>query len=330
MNRKLRALVALLIAFTIVSLAVSDAYADEKVAIKIGYQRGSTWTILKVQERLEKRFEGNVTVTWTLFPAGPQLLEGLNVGAVDIGATGETPPIFAQAAGIPLIYVAYSSGIGVGQGVIVPKDSPIQTPADLKGKKIAFNKASSAHLLLVRALEKNGLSYNDIEPIFLAPPEARAAFQGGSVDAWVIWDPFLEAAIQELEARILIDGVDVVASKGYTLASKVFVEKHPEIVRGIIEELRDVNDWVVNNRDEYADIQAKETGLDASIWKQTLIRELPALLFIDEEAIAYQQEVADVFFNLKLIPERLNIRDVVWIGGSNEGVKPSVPTNTSN
>jgi sulfonate transport system substrate-binding protein len=236
----------------------------------------------------------------------------MNAGSIDIGSTGETPPIFAQAAGTPLRYVASISGSGAGQAIIVPKDSPIQQVSDLKGKKIAFNKASSAHLMLVKALQKFGLSYADIEPIFLAPPEARAAFQGGSVDAWVIWNPFLEAAKQELGARELINGVDVARTKGYILASNTFVEQHPEVLRSTIEETQKANQWADQNRDAYAETLQTETGIKASIWKAGFSSEFANYAFIDKEAIDYQQGVATIFYDLKLIPKSLDIRAATW------------------
>lgn len=321
-DRRTRLISGLVIILVTALLAVSlpvRAQDAEKIEVHVGYQRGGIWTVLKARQLIEARFP-NVTTTWTLFPAGPQLLEALNVGAVDIGATGETPPIFAQAAGTPLVYVSYQEGNGAGSAVIVPEGSPIKTVADLKGKKVAFNKASSAHLLIVRTLEKFGLSYADIEPVFLAPPEARAAFQGGSVDAWVIWNPFLEAAKQELNAQVLISGEEVSPTKGYTLASRTFVDAHPDIVKGIIEELRAAQDWAYANQDEYAQIQSEDTGLDVAIWKNSFQSEPQQIYFIDDDAIEYQQKVADVFYNLELIPEQLVIKDAVWIGGEN--IKP--------
>jgi sulfonate transport system substrate-binding protein len=306
-------LVALLLAISIPAIRAQD----KPVEIRIGYQRGGVWTLLKNRQLLEARFGPNVTTTWTLFPAGPQLLEALNVGAIDLGSTGDTPPIFAQAAGTPLVYVSYQEGNGAGSAVIVPEGSPIKTVEDLKGKKVSFQKASSSHLLIVRALEKFGLTYADIEPVFLAPADARAAFQGGSIDAWVIWNPFLEAAKQELNAQVLADGAEISPTKGYTLASRTFVDEHPDLVLGVIEELKAAQDWAYANRDEYAQIQSEETGLDVSIWRNSFQTDAPQIYFIDEDAIAYQQNVADIFYELGLIPAPLVITDVVWIGGEN-------------
>jgi len=218
--QKFRLFILPLIALVVIGTAI-PAQAQSTVTpyeIHIGYQNNGVWLYLKSQGILEKRFGPNVKITWALFPAGPQLLEAMNAGAIDVGNTGETPPVFAQAAGTPLKYVAVLSGNGAGQAILVPENSPLKTVADLKGKKVAFNKASSAHLMVVKALRKFGIDYGDIIPVFLAPPDARAAFQGGSIDAWVIWDPFRAAAIKELNARTLVEGQNVSPTKSYVEA----------------------------------------------------------------------------------------------------------------
>jgi sulfonate transport system substrate-binding protein len=294
--------------------AAPAANKGAKVEVRIGYQRGGEWTLLKANGALEKKFGPDVTVTWTLFTSGPPLLEAMNAGAIDIGSTGETPPIFAQAAGTPLRYVAYRQSSGSGSGFLVSADSPAQNLHDLVGKKVAFTKASAAHLLLIKALEKEGLSYNDIDPIFLQPAEARAALEGGSIDAWVVWNPFYEAAQQELGVRVVVDGSDVAPTIGYVLGRDEFVAQHEEIVRGVVEELVAAQAWAKANTNEYAAILEKETEIQASVWLAAFNKDAPEYSFMDDEAIAHQQEVADIFYHLELIPEPLVITDSVWFG----------------
>ncbi len=184
-----------------------------KSVLRIGYQKYGTLTVLKGNASLEKRLAPlGVEVKWTEFPAGPQLLEGLNVGSVDFGTTGEAPPIFAQAAGADLLYVGNEPAAPAGEAIVVPKGSALKSVADLKGKKIVLNKGSNVHYLLVKLLEKAGLSYKVVEVVCLAPADARAAFERGSGDAWAIWDPFLAAAEKQLGARVLADGKGVVSN----------------------------------------------------------------------------------------------------------------------
>ena len=171
--------------------------APDKV-VTIGYQKYGNLILLKGHGGLESKLAPlGFRVEWREFQSGPPLLEALNAGAIDFGHAGETPPIFAQAASVPFVYVAYEPPAPRGEAILVPKSSPINTLADLKGKKIALNKGSNVHFLLVQALEKAGVKYPEITAIYLAPADARAAFERGSVDAWVIWDPFQAAAEAE-------------------------------------------------------------------------------------------------------------------------------------
>jgi ABC-type nitrate/sulfonate/bicarbonate transport systems, periplasmic components len=127
--------------------AITQAQAE---SLRIGYQKYGTLVLLKAKGTLEKRLaEQGVQVQWTEFPGGPQLLEGLNVGSIDFGVTGETPPVFAQAAGADLLYVAYEPPAPHSEAILVPKGSPIQSVKELKGKKVALNKGSNVHYLLV-------------------------------------------------------------------------------------------------------------------------------------------------------------------------------------
>ena len=163
---------------------------NSKTVIRIGYQKAATILYaLKAKGELEKTLKASgASVTWTEFPAGPPMLEALNVGSIDFGYTGEAPPVFAQAAGVPLVYVAYDPYGPKAEAILVHKDSPIKSVADLKGKKVAFAKGSNTNYLIVKALQKAGLKYTDIKPTFLAPADGRAAFEGKNVDAWAVWD----------------------------------------------------------------------------------------------------------------------------------------------
>src|SRR3984957_20074924 len=170
------------------------ARAADRV-VRIGYQKYGNFILSKGTGALDKTLAAQgVAVEWTEFPSGPPLLEALNAGAIDIGQAGEAPPIFAQAAAADFVYIAHEPPAPQGEAILVPKDSAIKSLAELKGKKIALNKGANVHYLLVKLLEKAGIQYSDITPVFLAPADARAAFERGAIDAWVIWDPFQAAA----------------------------------------------------------------------------------------------------------------------------------------
>lgn len=290
--------------------AITQAQAE---TLRIGYQKYGTLVLLKSRGTLEKRLgEQGVDVQWTEFPGGPQLLEGLNVGSVDFGVTGETPPVFAQAAGADLVYVAHEPPAPTGEAILVPKDSKIRSVAELKGKKVVLNKGSNVHYLLVRALEDAGLKYGDIQPVYLPPSDARAAFERGSVDAWVIWDPFLSAAEKQLQARILRDGQGLVDNHQFYLATRTFAEKHPQVISALVEEIRTVGEWVKGNEAQATTQVAPLLGLPEDIAKLAVERQGYGALFISPQVTEAQQKIADTFADLKLIPKRLNVKDVIW------------------
>ncbi|KAB0327288.1 sulfonate ABC transporter substrate-binding protein [Janthinobacterium lividum] len=288
------------------------AQAQAKGEVRIGYQKYGTLTLLKGRGTLEKRLaEQGVGVKWTEFPAGPVLLEGLNVGSIDFGTVGEAPPIFAQAAGANLVYVGNEPASPASEAIVVPKGSGLRTLADLKGKKIALNKGSNVHYLLLKALEKAGVAYADIQPVFLPPADARAAFERGSVDAWAIWDPFLAAAEKQLGARVLADGKGLVANYQFYLASRTYAEKNPEILRIVLDEVAKVDDWGRNNPEEVATILAAQTGLSKDVVALAASRYAYGVKPVSVDVIASQQRVADAFSSLKLIPKPIVVKDAL-------------------
>lgn len=288
------------------------ALGQSKSVLRIGYQKYGTLTLLKGRGTLEKRLAAKgVEVKWTEFPAGPVLLEGLNVGSIDFGTVGEAPPIFAQAAGANLVYVGNEPAAPSSEAIVVPKDSKIRTLADLKGKRVALNKGSNVHYLLLKALEKAGVGYREIETVFLPPADARAAFERGSVDAWAIWDPFLAAAEKQLGARVLADGKGLVSNHQFYLAARPYAEKNADVVRIVIEELAKVDEWGRNNLKEVAQLLAAQTGLDAGVVELAAGRYAYGVKPITVDVVAEQQKVADAFSALKLIPKPIVVKDAL-------------------
>jgi sulfonate transport system substrate-binding protein len=278
--------------------------------VRIGYQKYGTLTLLKGRGTLEKRlFDKGVTVKWTEFPAGPVLLEGLNVGSIDFGTVGEAPPIFAQAAGANLVYVGYEPPSPKSEAIVVPKGSTLRSVADLKGKKVALNKGSNVHYLLVKALEKAGVAYKDIQPVFLPPADARAAFERGAVDAWAIWDPFLAAAEHQLGARVLADGSGLVSNHQFYLAARPYAEKNADIVAIVLEEVAKVDEWGQQHLSEVAGILARQTGLEPAVLEKAAARYSYGVKPVSPAVIAEQQKIADAFTSLKLIPNPIVVKD---------------------
>lgn len=303
---------ALIAAFAVI--AATSAKADDKV-VRIGFQKYGKLVLLKSKGTLEGKLKAiGYSVEWKEFPAGPQMLEALNVGAIDFGNTGETPPIFAQAAGAPLAYVAYEPPAPKGEAILVPQDSPIKSVADLKGKKVALNKGSNVHYLLVKALEKAGVKYSEIEPVFLAPADARAAFERGAVQAWVIWDPFQAAAEGAIKARELANAEGLVPNYQFYLASRKAIDERGKALDIVLEQLREVDDWAKSDIKAVAAQLSPSIGIPADILEVALKRQSYGIKPVDAAVIADQQKLADVFHGLGLLPKPIKVSDAVRSG----------------
>lgn len=291
---------------------VAQPSAAAERTIRIGYQKYGALLLLKGKGTLEKKLAPlGVTVKWAEFPAGPQLLEALNSGAIDFGTAGEAPPIFAQAASPKLAYVANEPPAPKGEAILVPKDSPIQSVAELKGKLVAFNKGSNVHYFLVKALEKAGVSYSDIRTAFLPPADARAAFERKSVDAWVIWDPFYAAAQAATGARVLTDGEGVVVNTQFFLADRSYAETNRDLIAATLDELRLVEEWATKDLKSAAAELSPAVGIPVPILELALSRQAFGVKPITPEVVAQQQKIADVFLELKLLPKPISIADAV-------------------
>lgn len=306
--------IAIGLSVTFLSSAVNAEYNPK--LLRIGFQKSAILlTLLKAQSALEKRLAAQgIEVKWIEFPAGPQLLEGLNVGAIDFGYVGEAPPIFAQAAGANFVYVGHEEPAPSAEAILVPKDSPIKSVADLKGKKVALNKGSNVHYLLVKLLEKHGLKYADIQPVFIPPADARAAFERGSVDAWVIWDPFAAAAEKQIGARVLADGKGVVNNYAFFLAEREFATRRPDVIKLLFEELQKQGQWINKNYKEAALQVAPLQGLDPAIVEQTIRHYSNDVQPINDSVLGEQQKLGDTFFELKLIPKAVKVKEATVAG----------------
>jgi len=293
--------------------AAQSPHGGESRDLRIGYQKSGVLVIARQQRVLEERLgKRGIAVKWVEFISGPPLLEAMNVGAVDIGATGDSPPIFAQAAGAAIVYVA-GGPISNGQAIIVKSGSSIRSLADLKGRRVAFTKGSSAHNITIAALEKAGLGYADITPINLSPADAAAAFARDSIDAWAIWDPYLAIAEKTQGAREVVNAADVTKTYSFYLANRKFAEKYPKVLGEVLAGLSEAANWAESNRGKVAEALAAVTGV--SLDAQIISADRASFPFgpITDEIVAAQQTVADRFHKLGLIPAPIVVREAVWV-----------------
>lgn len=293
--------------------AWSHAADSAPDALRIGYQKGSVSMVLaKSHQLLEKRYPGT-KISWIEFPAGPQMLEALNVGSIDLGSTGDIPPIFAQAAGADLVYVGSEPAKPKAEVILVPEDSPIKTVAGLKGHKVAFQKGSSSHNLLLRALQQAGLKFTDIQPAYLTPADARAAFQQGNVDAWAIWDPYYSAALLQGKVRVLKDGSDLKQTGSFYLATRPYAEKNGAFVQNVLQTFTEADALTLSQRQQSTELLAKTMGLPQAVIASYLNHRPPtAITPVSEETARRQQQTADLFYDNHLVPKKVDIQSRIW------------------
>jgi sulfonate transport system substrate-binding protein len=292
------------------------AKAQGARTLRIGWQKGGVFALAKGTGALEKRLAPRgISVSWNEFTSGPPLLEALGAAAIDFGSTGDIPPLFAQAAGGDLLYVASAAGSLDGSAILVKKDSPIQSLADLKGKKVAYKRGSSAHNFTLKALGSVGLTLNDIETVDLGPPDAAPAFANNQIDAWTIWDPYYAIAAQQPDTRVLVTTEGLVDSWGYYLANGGYTKANPDVILDVIDELGKVGAAAQANIDGTVGEISKITGVPVEIQKIALTRkgaDLGAIAVLTSDNLAYQQALADTFFDLKIIPKKLDIASAFW------------------
>ncbi len=284
--------------------------------VRIGFQKSGTVLVsLKAKGILEKQLQPKgASIQWSEFPAGLPMVEALNAGAIDIAYVGEAPPIFAQAANDSVTrYVAYDPYGLAAEGIVVQKDSRIRKLSDLRGKKIAVQKGSNAHYLLIKALAAGKLLPSDVEIVFLKPADARAAFERRDVDAWSIWDPYLAAAETLPNARLLTTAKGLAPNKGYYLASASFIKNRPDALKAVLGDIKKEAAVVEANPAATAALLAPSLGLDVKVLETAERRRKHNALAITPAIIEKQQDIADTFTDLKLVPHAIKVKDAVWI-----------------
>ncbi|BAY79876.1 aliphatic sulfonates ABC transporter substrate-binding protein (plasmid) [Nostoc linckia NIES-25] len=292
----------------------SSSLGIKSKVLRMGYQ--SAGDLVRNRKVLEKRLEPlGIKVEWAQFVQGPQLMEGMAAGRVDVGSVGETPPIFAQVAGSDLVYVVgtqRNKRTGRSSVIAVPPDSPLKKFEDIKGQEVYFQKGSASHYFILRALQSIGLTIKDIKIKSIPTIEARAAFIEGKIPVWMTSDPHYAIAEKMGRIRVLRDSVGLDSPGGYYIADRKFAEQNPGLLKILIEELHGLDKWAEANRDEVKKLMVTEQKLDEDVAARVMSRRtFVGRRGLSEALIAEQQRVADLFFQEGVIPKKINIRDAL-------------------
>ncbi|MFJ2160834.1 ABC transporter substrate-binding protein [Streptomyces sp. NPDC087856] len=296
------------------SAAETSTGTDGKgsLTLNVGDQKGGSEAVLRAAGELKNL---DYKIKWSTFTSGPPLLEAVNAKAVDIGGVGNTPPVFAAGADSKIKVVAAWHGTSDGDAVLVPKDSKLSRPQQLKGRSIAVAQGSSAHFQLVASLKAAGLSLSDVKVKYLQPADALAAFTSGKVDAWAVWDPYTSQVLQSKRGRILTSGEGVTNGLSFQVAAPGALadKKKAAAIKDYLDRLRRAQTWVFTHQEDWAKVWAKDTGLPYEVALASVKRtnSTRVSVAVDKPLIASEQQIADTFTQLKLIPRKVDFADFV-------------------
>ncbi len=264
------------------------------LVLQVGDQKGGTESLLRAAGALDNL---PYQIAFSTFTSGPPQIEAATAGKIDFAITGNTPPIFGAASNAKVKVVSAYNGGGVGDQIIVPADSPIQSVSDLRGKSILVGKGSSAHGNVLGQLDKAGLTPADVKLVFLQPADAFSAFQAGQGDAWAIWDPFTAQAEQQLKVRSIAQAKGVTNGYWFGVASDAALAdpKRNSALADLLVRFAKAAKWAQDHPEEWAEKYAAAVGLDPKAAEVSQGRSLRLPTALSDEVIASEQKIADLF-----------------------------------
>jgi sulfonate transport system substrate-binding protein len=252
-------------------------------------------------------------VTWSDFTSGPPMLEAMASGSVDIGGVGDAPPVFAASGGEAVEIVGARQTNGDQDALLVPKNSPITSIQQLKGKKIAYGSGSSANYNLLTVLTKASLTPKDVTLVNLQPALALAAFTSGSVDAWDIWPPYVQQAVAQDGAKVLATGSGYGSPYSFEVASKSAVANPDKAaaIKVYLATLDKAYVWAATHPTAWGAAWGKAAGLPASIMDVAAKIDGTTPIAITSATVSSEQNLVNQFFAAGLIPNKVNISDYI-------------------
>lgn len=250
-------------------------------------------------------------VEYAEFAGGNLIVEALASGSLDVGGMSEIPPIFSIQSHRQPRLVAVLQGDVNNQVILIPKDSPLDSVGQLRGKRVGYVRSTTSHYFLIKALKEQGLTMNDITAVALTPQDGFTAFQSGQLDAWVIYGVFIQLAKFRSGARVLKTALGYL-SGNYLIAARPAALEDPlrkQAIQDYIQRQARTWEWINNNPEPWAAKSAQLLGVDKAVFLDMHnSRSQPTkIIEVNEQAIASQQEVADLFFEAGVLSERLDV-----------------------
>ncbi|WP_249584506.1 ABC transporter substrate-binding protein [Pseudomonas viridiflava] len=282
-----------------------------KVKLVLGDQAKGLRTVVEAS----KAFDGvPYQVEWANFQGAAPLFEALRAGAVDLAPAGDTPVLAAATGGAPLRIVAVRRSQARSIAILVPKDSPIQTVADLKGRNVVISSArgSISQYLLIRALANAGVKESDVNIGFVMPTDALPAFNAGKIEAWATFGVY-QAFAEEQGARVLLSGEGINTGLTFITASdEVLTDPvRRQAINNVLKRLAKALDWARNNTDQYAEVFARVNDIPLPVSRRLQSWGIEALEPVEDRDVDALQQVDDLFVEKKIFPHAVKVAELV-------------------
>jgi sulfonate transport system substrate-binding protein len=308
------AVVSLALAGSLAACGSGSDEAGDKPVLRVGVQKDGIRAVLEEAGLLK---DLDYEIKWAEFTAGPPIVEAAAADQIDVAWVGSTPPIFGAAGDADFKIVAAVQERDLHENsVLVPKGSKLKSVEDLKGKRVALGRGTSAQGVLIKTLKNAGLELDDVEASYMAPGDGLAAFQNGSVDAWVVWDPFVTQALQLADAQVLAGGPPNDNGLQFEIASTKALEDETtrELVIDFVDRLAQGFEWAIDNSDTWGVAWAKESGLPEEVTKVVAKNKASDLGPVTPELIEESQYLADLFFEAGELPKKIDFASIVEHG----------------
>lgn len=281
----------------------------DRPVLKIGDQRGGAQALMRAAGELDGV---PYRIEWAQFPAASPLLEALGAGAIDVGGVGAPPFAFAYAGGakIKAVFAYRPQGPGVGRAsaIVVPKDSPVRSVAQLKGRKLATVRGSAGQDLALRLIEQAGLAPSDVRWTYLDNGGAKAALESGAIDAWSTWGSYVGIAVMENGDRVLGDASGLPAQAGFFAASDSAIHGKRAILADFLARLNRARRWAAAHPDAFARTLAQETGLPIKVARFSIAAYVGTAEPINDALVREQAEIFARYRRAGIIPALPDIR----------------------
>jgi sulfonate transport system substrate-binding protein len=293
------------------SPSASSAVNLSAVTLNVGDQKGTGAEAVLTAAGLLNTLPFHVH--WSDFTSGPPMLEAMASSAVDIGGVGDAPPVFAASGGEQVEIVGARQTNGDQDAVVVPKNSPITSIQQLKGKKIAYGSGSSANYNLLTVLTKAGLTTKDVSLANLQPALALAAFTSGDVAAWDIWPPYVQEVVADDGARVLATGSGYGSPYSFEVAAKAAVANPDKAaaIKVYLTTLDKAYVWAASHPSAWATAWGKAAGLPTSIMNVAAKVDATTPAQITSATVSAEQGLVNQFYAAGLIPNKVNISDYI-------------------